>query len=95
MYEHLRNELLMELQPHFDSSTIDLILNKLDKVSADYEITEKITSLAVIEDDIPRIVKTYLYRSEIISKSVRAIQNTYLCLIVNHTESYPFVRLRS
>ena len=38
MYEHLRNELLMELQPHFDSSTIALILNKLDKVSADYEI---------------------------------------------------------
>ena len=60
MYEHLRNALLMELQPNFDSSTIDLILNKLDKVAADYDFTEKVTSLAVIEDEIPKIVKTYL-----------------------------------
>lgn len=60
MYEHLRNALLMELQPSFDSSTIDLILNKLDKVSADFEITEKVTALAIIEDEIPRVCKTYL-----------------------------------
>lgn len=75
MYEHLRNELLMELQPHFDSSTIDLILNKLDKVSADYEITEKVTSLAVIEDDIPRIVKTYLASKKLEGATDSTIDN--------------------
>ena len=75
MYEHLRNELLMELQPHFDSSAIDLILNKLDKVSADYEITEKVTSLAVIEDDIPRIVKTYLASKKLEGATDSTIDN--------------------
>ena len=75
MYEHLRNELLMELQPHFDSSTIDLILNKLDKVSADYEIAEKVTSLAVIEDDIPRIVKTYLASKKLEGATDSTIDN--------------------
>lgn len=75
MYEHLRNALLMELQPHFDSSTIDLILNKLDKVVADYEITEKVTSLAVIDDDMPRIAKTYLASKKLEGATDATIDN--------------------
>lgn len=60
MYEHLRNSFLLELSPHFDPLTLDRIMSSLDKVANDYAITEKETSLAVVDDRITRLVKVYL-----------------------------------
>lgn len=60
MYEHLRNAFLMELQPHFDSKTLDRIMGKLDKVAADYEINERETALAVLDNGVPQVVRLYL-----------------------------------
>lgn len=60
MYEHLRNELLLELQPHFNSSAVDLIMGKLDKVAANYDIAERETALTVLDDGIPQVVRLYL-----------------------------------
>ena len=60
MYEHFRNALMVELSLYYDSGTIDRVMSSVDKVAADYEITDRETSLAVIDDEIPKIVKIYL-----------------------------------
>ena len=36
------------------------IMGKLDKVAADYEINERETALAVLDDGVPQVVKLYL-----------------------------------
>ena len=60
MYEHLRNELLLDLEQRFNSQELDQIMTALDKVASNYTITERETSLAVIDDEIPKVVKLYL-----------------------------------
>ena len=60
MYEHLRNELLLDLEQSFNSQQLDQIMSSLDKVAANYTITERETSLAVIDDDVPKLVRLYL-----------------------------------
>ena len=60
MYEHLRNSLQVELSTRFNSEDLDRILTTLDRVVADYTITERETSLAVIDNDTPKLVKIYL-----------------------------------
>lgn len=60
MYEHLRNDLSLALSARFDPVSLDMILNTLDKISADYTITERETSLAVIDEEIPKLVKIFL-----------------------------------
>jgi len=75
MYEHLRNSLMLELESHFDSGTLEMILGALDKVSADYSITEKETSLAVVDDEITKIVKLYLASKKLEGASRNTIDN--------------------
>lgn len=58
MYEHLRNAFIAEL-PMIDASTLNKVVRVLDKVAADYDITEKQTALAVV-DDMPQTVKLFL-----------------------------------
>ena len=58
MYEHLRNAFIAELSL-IDASTLDRIVCALDKVAADYDIAEKQTALAVI-DEMPQTVKLFL-----------------------------------
>ena len=60
MYEHLRNTFQMELSHHFRGEDLDRIMATLDRVAADYTISERETSLAVIDDDVPKLVKIYL-----------------------------------
>lgn len=60
MYEHLRNSMQVELSTRFSSEELDQILTTLDRIAADFTITERETSLAVIDEDIPRLVKIYL-----------------------------------
>lgn len=60
MYEHLRNCFLLELTPQFDNDEIERILRALDKAAANYDITEKVTALAVIDDTNMKIARFYL-----------------------------------
>jgi len=60
MYEHLRNSMQVELSTRFSSEELDQILTTLDRIAADFTITERETSLAALEDETPRLVKIYL-----------------------------------
>lgn len=60
MYEHLRNELLLDLEHSFNSQELDQIMTALDRVAANYTIAERETSLAVIDDEVPKLVRLYL-----------------------------------
>lgn len=75
MYEHLRNAFMLELQGHMPRTTLEFILNKLDKIVSDYEITEKVTSLAVIDDIIPKVVRIYLSSKKLEGASEATISN--------------------
>ena len=48
------------LMPHFTASQLDQILGTLDKVSADFTISERETSLMVVDDEITKLVNIYL-----------------------------------
>lgn len=74
MYEHFRNSFLAELESHFDSQNLDLILSALDKAAANYDFTEKETSLAVIEDEIPKLVRIYLTSKRLEGASPKTIK---------------------
>ena len=60
MYEHLRNDLLSELSSNIDSEILDYFMATLDKVVANYTISRKETSLAVVDDETTKLVKIYL-----------------------------------
>ena len=60
MYEHLRNSFLSELMLIYNREDVNNIINILDKISANYEVTEKTTALMVIEDKLPKLVNLYL-----------------------------------
>lgn len=73
MYEHFRNDIQLELSGHFDGSAQDLILSILDKVAADYTITERETALAVLDDETPKLVKLYLSSKKLEGASDKTI----------------------
>lgn len=60
MYEHLRNDFMMEISSVADPVLVDRILSILDKIAENYSITERETSLAVIDDETTRLIKIYL-----------------------------------
>ena len=60
MYEHFRNSLQFELMNNYSIEDIEKILKSLDKVAFDYEVSEKETSLIVVNNEIPKLVKIYL-----------------------------------
>ena len=74
MYEHLRNDLSFDLSAHFDAHQIDLILSTLDKVAANYTVTERETSLAVIDDETPKLVRIYLSSKKLEGLSDKTIE---------------------
>ena len=75
MYEHLRNDFLSELMPLFPADQVERIGKLLDKAAANYEVTEKETSLAVIDEDLPRLVKLYLSSKKLEGLSDATIEN--------------------
>ena len=60
MYEHLRNDLLSSLTAQIDPQILSQVINALDRVAANYTITERETALAVLDDGIPKLVRLYL-----------------------------------
>ena len=75
MYEHLRNDLMIALEGHFSSSTLDFIISSLDKVASNYTITEQETHLAVVDDEITKIIKIYLASKKLEGASEETIKN--------------------
>ena len=60
MYEHLRNDLQNALMVNFDMASVDMIMGALDKVASNYDIAEKTTALAVLDDERLKLVRYYL-----------------------------------
>lgn len=60
MYEHMRNAFATEIAKILNRDDVDIVLAKLDKVAADYDISEKSTEIMVLDDIFPQIAKTYI-----------------------------------
>ena len=73
MYEHLRNELMMELEQRFTPSELDQILMSLDRIASNYTITERVTALAVLDDKVPKLVRLYLSSKKLEGASIKTI----------------------
>lgn len=65
MYEHFRNELMLDLSTRYSGVELDIILATLDKVASNYDITEKVTSLVVYDDTFNRYANMYLQSRKI------------------------------
>lgn len=83
MYEHMRNELLLDLEQWLDNKQIDQIMTALDKVAANYTITEKVTALAVMDDEIPKVVRLYLS-----SKKLEGVSDMTIKLYANRLKLF-------
>lgn len=75
MYEHMRNDFLTDLLPLYPAQEVERIGKILDKAAANYTVTERETSLAVIDDELPRVVKLYLSSKKLEGLSDRTIEN--------------------
>lgn len=60
MYEHLRNELALELSKNFTIAEVDMICTALDGAIRNYEVVEKCTELVVYEDAYNRMIDLYI-----------------------------------
>ena len=60
MYEKFKNQFALLLSSSYSKEDIEIILRKLDKVSYNYDITQKETSVSVYSSEMPEMVKTYL-----------------------------------
>ena len=75
MYEHLRNDFLSELMPHFAAEEIETIGRILDRAAANYDVKEKETSLVLYDDETTRLVKIYLSSKKLEGLSDNTIEN--------------------
>lgn len=73
MYEHLRNELMLDLGQRFSTSELDQILMSLDRIASNYTITERVTALAVLDDKVPKLVRLYLSSKKLEGASTKTI----------------------
>lgn len=60
MYEHFRNTLITELLNKFNVEEVNYISNIVDKIASDYDIKEKCTTLALVDNEFSRIANIYL-----------------------------------
>lgn len=60
MYNQLRNEFMTRIAPHMDPQTLQITLNALDRVAAEYTIEKACTDLAVYDEPWLGILKTYI-----------------------------------
>lgn len=80
MYEHYRNEIMLELDKmNFSKEQIEMVINCMNKVSYNYEISKKKTELAVREE-VPKILKTYMVCKKIEGYSMGTLENIYRSL---------------
>ena len=74
MYEQMRNDFALEISNLTDYNLAE-ILRVLDCVSSKYEIKAKETSLSVVEDELPSVVKMYLVCKKIEGLSETTLRN--------------------
>lgn len=60
MYEHFKNDFLVQIQNHFNQDQIKVILSCLDVASYNYEISKKQTEIVEYGTIVPELVKTYI-----------------------------------
>lgn len=60
MYEQFRNQVMLNLSGQFSADVIAKIGAVLDKTAIDYDIKKKETALAIYNNELPELVKTYL-----------------------------------
>ena len=91
MYEHMRNCFLLELTPQFDNDVIERILRALDKAATNYDITPKVTALAVIDDKKYELARYYLAAKKLEGLSDHTIlqYGTLLRLFFDQMEKDP------
>lgn len=76
MYEHLRNDFQVALSERFNFDEIEDICIILDNVAQNYEITNKVTSVALYDDiNISRIVKSFIVSKRIEGLTVPTLSN--------------------
>lgn len=79
----MRNALQMELMPQFTTTEIDKILTALDKIAADYTISERETALTVYQDEINKLVKIYLA-----SKKLEGLSDKTIVMYANRLKIF-------
>lgn len=60
MYEHLRNDFMLKLSNHFNSTQLNIITGILDDIANNYNISTKSTELVVYENIFPKVAEVYL-----------------------------------
>ena len=81
MYEHFKNDFLVQLQNRkFDQDQVRTILNCLDVVAYNYDISKKQTEIVEYGDQIPELVKTYIVCKKIDGLSEQTLYNYHMHL---------------
>lgn len=81
MYEHFKNDFLVQLQNReFDQDQVRTILNCLDVAAYDYDISKKKTELIECGDQVPELVKTYIVCKKIDGLSEQTLHNYHMHL---------------
>ena len=75
MYEQFKNQFALLLSTTYTNDDIEIILKKLDKVSYNYDILKKETSVAVYNSEMPEMVKTYLVCKKVEGLSEQTLYN--------------------
>lgn len=75
MYEHMRNDFLLQLSNSFNPDETNKIINILDKVVTNYDVSEKETALVVYNDDIKRVANLFLASKRLEGLSDKTIEN--------------------
>lgn len=81
MYEHFKNDFLVQLQNReFDQDQVCTILNCLDVAAYNYDISKKQTEIVEYGDQIPELVKTYIVCKKIDGLSEQTLYNYHMHL---------------
>lgn len=75
MYEQFKNQFTLALATTYSTKDIEVILNQLDIVAYNYDISQKETSVMVYNSDIPEIVKIYLVSKKVEGLSEQTLYN--------------------
>ena len=74
MYEHFRNDFLLQLINQFSQEDLKKISIILDKVAYNYDISEKETSIVTLDQTIPYYIKLYLSSKKLEGLSMATIE---------------------
>lgn len=80
MYEHFKNEFLVQIQDHFEQEQLRVIMNCLDVASCNYEFSKKQTDIIEYGSIVPELVKTYIVCKKIDGLSDQTLYNYHMHL---------------